>query len=167
MLKYYKVIITIFIISCMGCRQYSLIKFKHIDSNNKKQQRILYYLKIPKGCHTKIYKAGGESGLEYQFWYPDSSVVYITDMNNGLNNYNINISGYGGIKFEFYIKQHNSNRDTLLIDGIDSKGFYWKEIIINYVSYGYMNVSDKRKEEFDKLLFSVRYRRGFPVFRSF
>lgn len=147
-------------VSCKMYRGKTRVRFTHIESNSNMQKEVIYYLNIPTGYKLNILKAGGEAGTEYQYIYPDSCIIYITDMGRSLNAENIQKSGYSSKKFEFLMRQGTLNKDTLRIAGKDEKGYYWQEIIIGTVEFGYINIPEKEKEKYNDALNSIHKRKG-------
>lgn len=92
-----------------------------------------------------------EGLCEYDFFYKDSSVLYIsTDVWIGSQ---INFSNRASIGHSAYFKE--SLNDTIVISGIQKNGTYWKESILGNILVGYANVPFNRKEQFDQIVFSL------------
>lgn len=106
----------------------------------------------------KVLKVDGECGLEKQFWYSDSSVVYISDFSNNLNTENIRASGFTQEKLKFMLMQSEMKADTLVLVGRNQQGFFWKEISIGRTQFGYLNVPSNKIKDFDKVLGSIKGR---------
>ena len=154
-MKYFVLVLLIFLFSCKIYRENTRVKFTHIASNTKKQKKINYFLVVPNGYKLNIFEAGGEVGLEYRYIYPDSSIIYISDLEISLNFENIAKNGLSAKKFEFKMRQDALKGDTLTISGKDEKGCYWKEIMIGTVEFGYKNVTENKKGIFDNVLKSI------------
>lgn len=127
---------------------------------NRKFTTVIFYdyrMNIPKGYINHLIIAGSH-GNEYQYWYTDSVLLYISN-ESGMTtpNYdNIKQAGYGSKKFEFFIKHGDFNGEPLELSGKNQKGFYWKEISIGEMYFGYKNVPLEKKEIFDKALYSIQ-----------
>jgi hypothetical protein len=123
------------------------IKFDYTNAGNKKTIEM----EIPKSAKLIKITAGGE-GKEYHYLYPDSSLIYITDM-----------SGAGTINEQLIDKnQDNYNKrfsaDTASFEGIKEDSTYWKEVKWYKLFYGYSNVPLSKKNIYDKVLSSVKYK---------
>jgi hypothetical protein len=149
------VLLLIILSSCVTNKDMSKIKFTHLSSTTSEQQKIDYTMEVPKGYTLKMYKADGESGVSNEYWYSDSSVIYLSDFGVSINEDNITKGKYAGKKIEFSMKQNQIYGDTLVLEG-KSKNGYWKEIIIGKVIFGYLNVLDQKKELFDKALATLK-----------
>jgi hypothetical protein len=149
-MKKYSIVILFLATSCM--QDYSKIVFTHYLSDVNRQKKIKYSADIPKGFTLKTYKAGGESGIENQYKYSDSSLLYITDFGRSLNEQNIDSEGYASTKFKYIMKTVSLINDTLILSGKNKNGFYWKEILFGKIIIGYLNVSLEKKSSFDKAL---------------
>lgn len=145
-----KIISSIFICTAITACMSKKIVFRHYETLDYKQTEKKYSLKVSKGYEYKGLKAGGEAGMEQQYWYKDSSVIYITDFGGTLNEMKIrNQEGAYSKRFM---------NDTASFSGTDEKGNYWKEIKNGKVLYGYANVPPEAKSVFDEALNSVRYK---------
>ncbi|MBN9284873.1 MULTISPECIES: hypothetical protein [unclassified Flavobacterium] len=47
-------------------------------------------------------------------------------------------------------------KDTITLEGIDQNGLYWKNKFNGEVNIGYLNIPKEKKEEFDKILLSIK-----------
>ena len=126
-------------------------KFKTIKFQRKKKSPK-YYMDVPKGYITERIGGGhGESLLKIT--YQDSSFLYITNFENTPNYNHIRKDGY----YEKLMSQYKG--DTLLLQGIDSVGYYWKNLSFGRLSVGYKNVSTKNKRVYDQVINSFRKKR--------
>ena len=103
----------------------------------------------------KLIYSGSESILECQYWYGDSSVIYITNSISSINEEKVTTE-IGELGFRGML----STRDTTMM-GIDENGLYWKDIELNLGMYltgciGYANVSKEKKDIFDNILNTTR-----------
>jgi hypothetical protein len=111
---------------------------------------LKYFMEVPSGY--KLSKATDDHGyIEHRFIYPDSSIIYITndDKSGGAIN-TIKAKEYGeGI----YLKILSN--DTLDINGVEDER-YWREQKANKIVFGYINVLPDKKEQYDKVLATIR-----------
>lgn len=136
-----------------GCMSEQKIMFKHYESENANQKKVTYYLSIPKNYRIVTFQASGEAGAEQQYWYPDSSVIYITSM-EGLPTINQdNIKSQEGASEKRF--RAFTNDDTLTLSGKDRKGFLWKDTKLKGVSIGYANVPLDKESIFCTALKSI------------
>lgn len=149
-MKIYSIIVLLFFASCMN--EYSRITFTHYSSDSTEQNKYIYTSKVPKGFTLKTYKADGESGIENQYLYSDSSMLYISDFGSSLNEQNIRNEGYASKKFEYIMQEGSSTYDTLILSGKNANGLYWKEIVMGNLYIGYLNVNLEKKSAFDNAL---------------
>ncbi len=128
--------------SCSGIRS---LRFTTYDT--------VYLLSLPKGFELKKLK-DDEGYSEYQAAYTDGPIVYITDDNKSGGSIDVpKRSKYGD---DVYIRVLAN--DTLILSGVDTNGYFWKEVKNRNVVIGYVNVPSNKKEEFDKALDSLRIR---------
>lgn len=103
-----------------------------------------YSFHVPKGYQLNSWTGGYEN--EKQYWYPDSSVFYITK-EHGLPSIN-----YENIRA---VEGANANRmlsDTLTLQGKDKQGLYWKDIKQIGFSYGFSRVPGEKREIFEAIM---------------
>ena len=136
------------IVSCTtGSRT---INYKVYESEN--QRKHIYKMKIPKGFKLLRWTGGHEDQCEY--WYQDSSVIYLTkDLGiSTINDRNIRNQDNA------YAKRLHAflANDTLSLEGLDSKGLFWKEIKSKTICFGYANVTKEKKAVFDEALNTIR-----------
>ena len=148
-MKYFKILYLALLCSCIGSQELTKVQFKHMSLSSKQQVMEKYTMKLPKGFELKKYQAGGEVGESNEFWYKDSSVIYITDFDNSLNHDNIQSSDYGSKRFEFKMRDKIKFGDTLVLSGVTKQNLHWKEILVKDISIGYMNVTQDKKEIFN------------------
>lgn len=132
------IILSIFLILA-GCKAHKsrTVRFKTTIGISD----INIRLKIPKGFREVALKRGNQ--LEKQFWYPDSSVIYVTANDVPVLNYeNLRASGQ-------YTKRQLSE-DTLSLRGKGKNGLYWKDFKLKEGSIGYVNVSKSNLPIIDK-----------------
>ena len=134
--------------SISACMSEKRVTFIHYELIDYKQERVKYYFKVPKGYQFRGIKADAEAGSEQQYWYTDSSVIYVTDFGGTINEANIRNqeNAYG--------KRLVS--DSISLNGTDSKGNHWKEIKYKGVLYGYSNVPKDKMQIFEKAIASVK-----------
>lgn len=148
-LKYNKMkialIILICLTSCTTMKETNKIRFVYYDG--LKKHKII--MNIPKGSKLIKITAGGE-GEEHRYWYPDSSVLYLSSIRGSatLNELLINRQQ------DYYNKRFMS--DTASFTGTDEKGNYWKEMKNGSLFYGYSNVPIDKKKIFDEAIIPRR-----------
>jgi hypothetical protein len=112
--------------------------------NDSKSSRV--QLKIPKYKNLSVIKADAEEGIEYVFWYKDSSAVYISTFKGGPTVNYQNIRN----KPSAYDKRFSS--DSINLRGIDATGMIWREIKKHELYVGYFGVNPKNKLIFDQAI---------------
>ena len=94
----------------------------------------------------------GDNEKEYRYWYPDSSVIYITTFENTLN--------YEAIRQQnTYYKRFDAiyTNDTLTLEGRKPNNTFWKDkLLATGVTIGYSAVPKRRLGEFEKALSSTK-----------
>lgn len=132
----FKTICLLIIASCLSPKRSQYTKITYNDLRNQPIIKLL----LPKGFTTERFGTSGTS--IYHFYYPDSSVVYIDgDKYYGLNYNNVRASGR---YYDLFDKYHSN--DSLTLSGKDSNGMFWKNIVIEGYSFGYINVSTVEKK---------------------
>lgn len=136
-----------------------IYKFKNVDINYSVR------LYIPAN-NIPIIRLGGDI---QSFHYSDGSAIYIGENSRATPNlgniekcvdsieYSKRVERiefkyevYPGLGIEF------KKPDTIILEGIDSLGRFWKDIRVDYMCYGYISVPQKRKNIFDKSLLSIK-----------
>ena len=139
MLIFFMATLACLLLSCSANRNFKTVKYPTDIKGHK------LILKIPKGyssTHTLW------EGLDDGFKYKDSSIIYVTSESNGGVNYNnIEVAGLKSKLFYAFLE-----KDTLILDGIDKNGLYWKNYLLGGYNIGYKNVKKERKDEFDKVI---------------
>ncbi len=93
----------------------------------------------------------GDQEVEHRYWYPDSSVIYITSFENTLNYEDIREQGTYYNRFKSY-----HNNDTLTLRGISSNGLYWQDKLLkNGVTIGYSKVPKNDLQDFISAIESI------------
>ncbi len=151
----------VLLISCSTKNELVTVKFTPDKWSPK------YFIKVPKGYNDRKIINGG---TEYEMltFYPDSSVIYITNKTIPEYNYQ-NILALGdsvaNYRFQNTALTTEVNKlvgknvvkaipDTLELLGVN-KGLYWKDIKIGKISMGYANVPKGKKELYDKAIHTV------------
>jgi len=103
-----------------------------------------------------IRETQGDEWRQIEYIYGDNSIFYISneDDNMSLNYENIKAiketSDQASIAF--------FERDTITLYGVDNDGKFWKNKYDGEINIGYLNASDSRKEEFEKVISTlIRY----------
>lgn len=118
----------------------------------EKQTKHIYKMNIPNGYKLLRWTGGHEDQCEY--WYPDSSVIYLTkDLGSStINDKNIRRQeGACAKRLQAFLEN-----DTITLSGIDTVGLYWKEIKQKTICLGYARVPKEKKEIFDKALSTIK-----------
>lgn len=139
-----KIILIALLISCSSVDVLTTVKFKPFKNSSS------FFIKIPKSYKALMFAAGNEWYGE-QYWYPDSSVIYISTgpSMDELNWSNLKNSGL----HDKYLARFSNYDDTIVFQGVQNDGLYWKAIHMGrIVSIGYANVPQKKKELFDEAL---------------
>tara|TARA_R110001592_G_C13116762_1_gene745462 strand:+ start:635 stop:1099 length:465 start_codon:yes stop_codon:yes gene_type:complete len=148
---FYALVIIVCILS--GCESGRVvfktsIPVRSVNNTLWELERMRFKMNIPKGYSKEIIE--NLDDLEVRYIYPDSSVIYFSDhLKSGslTNNGNmINIASY---------PYDHAFKDTVSYQGL-SDGKYWREEKITNVVIGYSSVSENKKTEFDKALYSIR-----------
>lgn len=150
--KFICLIISAFVlISCKNTANLTAVKFKTILNNSDgKSKKVNVSMKIPHNYTIKSYFAGNEWNAK-EYWYADSSVIYITSEKgiHTLNYENVRrIKGAAATRF--------LSKDTMSLTGKTQKNLYWKDIKLKELNIGYTNVPKNKKELFDKALESIK-----------
>ncbi|GGH70108.1 hypothetical protein GCM10011318_11830 [Phaeocystidibacter marisrubri] len=97
-------------------------------------------------------------GKEYQYWFSDSSVFYITtELTSNTLNFN---------QLEYMVRESEYNEvpypsmsimDTIVQSGHDKHELIWKEVGLfrGQLRYGYLNVRPENEVEFNQYLCNV------------
>jgi hypothetical protein len=131
----------------LGCHETKRVSFIiHVDLKHG----FRYQMDIPKGYTvSKVYS--DDHTTDKVFWYPDSTGVYFSDDINPSAFYPDAYRKYGkGISILFAVT------DTITINGIDPKGRLWEDRKMKHVVFGYRKVPVNKKEQFDKILNTMR-----------
>lgn len=94
---------------------------------------------------------GGE-GKEYQYWYTDSSMIYISDA-DGISTVNDSI-----VRIKKNRNYTQNRNDSIFVTGLAANGKYWLEREFKGLRYGYFNVSSNKKQLYDNAVKSLDYR---------
>ena len=139
-----------FAIIIIGCSRtsYSSVRLSLsiYDPVNKKHRPNKYSFVIPNGY---AYKEIHGHGVEYQFTYKDSSVVYIADEDIG--NFNDSIIENDST---LYVKRTEIRFTQTKIDlrGVDRNGLKWRECEYNGISIGYYRVKSNSINQYDNFI---------------
>lgn len=135
--------------SCSINKDIISLKFK--GYSNSKKEKYSYNINLPKGYVLKEI-LGGNEWTEKQCVYPDGSIIYI---NNEGGAPSINYKNIENDK-EAMKKSLEVISDTLTLYGIDNEGKYWKNLKKDDINFGYLNVTNEKKKEFDKILSTLK-----------
>lgn len=93
----------------------------------------------------------GSSEKEQQYWYADSSVLYMTEFINSPN-YDV----LKNLVSDWALSEAYRNRDTMNFSGRNSLGLYWRERKLRHVAVGYKNVRPEKVVMFDKIIDDIQ-----------
>lgn len=147
----YLIALIFFIISCKNINKSTTVKYK-TEYNRKigKIGKLRFSMKIPSNHTVLSYYAGGEWNAK-EYWYKDSSVIYITS-EKGIHTLNYeNLT-----KNEENFMKRFLSKDTLTFSDTTQNGKFWKDVKLEHISIGYTNVPKEKKELFDKALKSLK-----------
>lgn len=159
MFKYF--VFFFFCLNSFGCvSEYKRVSFKsYISHSKEKDKKVKYSAWLPKGFRSFVVIASGEYGTDNEYRYPDSTVIYISDNQlSDLNYDNIERAGLRAQRFTYSKITAKSFNDSLILEGKDANGLYWKEVFIGRICIGYYKVKEDRKEAFDKAIKSFKGR---------
>lgn len=127
-----------------------MIKYRTYETQKGREKKITYCLNVPKGG--KLLTVSGSHEKELEVSYPDSSFIYITNDANGGSH--LNQQNVSSLSKDIYTNK--LLKDTLLLQGSQNDGRFWKESKMGQIVVGYVNVSSDKKAEYDKALASLR-----------
>ncbi|HNS12469.1 MAG TPA: hypothetical protein PKM97_07605 [Bacteroidia bacterium] len=143
--KYY--LSLVFILTFGQCStETKTIRYKSYDRDANKT--AVYTLQIPKGY--KLFTWTGDHVRQQEYWYSDSSVIYLTNNlgSNAINESNIRQQeGAYAKRFQAFL-----SNDTITLSGVDSIGKYWKEVKLQKICLGYAGVENEKLEIFERAL---------------
>lgn len=171
----------------MSCA-YRSVRYSHYFSMNTPTQKKLYKkvsvrMRIPSGYKYSMGFATWEE--EDDFNYPDSSLIYITNYDGFNPNYENIQSLADTMIWKFRFQRHVYNKNWYIAHGLghlvpeydelqgrDSNGLYWRDILtedtVNQdVSFGYARVSEDKKDIYDKVIESARFKSKFKTNQLF
>lgn len=104
--------------------------------------------------------AGYDYGDIIYYVYANSSNIYISNYNVCVNEKKIRLQDNANVENRFidpifYIKS-NTMAPTMIFEGVDTNGLYWKDIRYEWICYGYVDVLKEDKALFDSILNSVK-----------
>jgi hypothetical protein len=116
---------------------------------NPKKGKVAYEMKVPKHFIDEPIIKGGH-GMEYQYLYSDSSMIYVSSDKQSATPNEENISNQDGAKSK-RLMAWSENKDCVL-EG-ENNGLYWKEKILEgEIKLGYKGVPKSKKELFDNAI---------------
>ena len=126
------------------------IRYKLYENDTRKNH--VYTIQIPKGY--KLFSWTGGHEEQHEYWYSDSSVIYLSrDLGvSTINNENIkNEEGAYAKRLQEFLAN-----DTITLSGTDISGEYWKEIKLKNICLGYAGVAKEKVEIFESALHSLK-----------
>jgi len=134
--------------SCMAQKTIKLINYEHKTGTEKK---IKYLMDVPKEGYKDKLIVSGSHETEHRVVYQDSSIIYLTNDEAG------SALNYDNIQ-KISDKQQTGKLfvDTLSLEGQTKEGLYWKEVKLDEISIGYVNVPPDKKERYEQALSTIR-----------
>ncbi len=126
-----------------------VIKYRTYETQNGRERKIIYCMSVPQGG--KLLTVSGSHEKELEVIYPDSSFVYIT--NDAESGSYLNYKNVASVKAVYTEKLL---KDTLLLEGSQNNGKFWKENKFGKIVVGYVNVPLSKKDLYDKSLMSIK-----------
>lgn len=147
-----KYILLVFIIfSCATRKDFQNVKY--VGYSNSAKKDYTYKASIKKGFQVKEIN-GGNEWKQKEFIYSDNSIFYVSNEKENTSRNDENIKN-DKIASDKSMKAFFS-KDTITLEGIDKNGLYWKNKLDGEVNIGYLNIPKEKKEEFDKILLSIK-----------
>ena len=128
-----------------SCSTYEKFTYNYVNFDVNKDMKIV--ADVP-----KKYKLVKINEKELKLVYEDSAIIFFSyDKLSGTqtNRKNRFAEGIDVIFRENY-------NDSIFLEGIDKNNLYWKEYFLDDIIVGYTNVSILKKEEFDKVILSLK-----------
>jgi hypothetical protein len=139
-----KILTAIVLLNLYSCVANKALTKVDCKLNDAKSSSVT--LNIPKYKSQQVIKADAEEGIEYVFWYNDSSAVYVSTFKGGANLNYENIRNTP----DAYSKRFSSKNVDL--QGRDPLGKMWREIKKEDLYIGYYKISAKDKLVFDQAI---------------
>lgn len=182
-----KIIIALLIGLCFMSCAYRHVTYNHCFDNittlSKKRiyKKASVRMRIPAGYkHWMIFATWQEADF---YIYSDSSVIYVTNYGTGSchpNFYNIQSLDDTVHKFRFQRQMYNRALYAMIgladqvpeyggdLHGRDSNGLYWRDIFKEDTAYqdvyfGYARVPEDKKEIYDKVIESARFKSKYKT----
>lgn len=144
--KYSFYLALVFMVS--SCSQYKTINYKYTDIDSNRINKLS--LKVPKGfIRNDISTIEGE---EIRLIYPDSSVIFVSNnfLSGSISNKQNRLEK--GIDVIFKEKYN----DTLVFKGSTKKGLLWEEHFLNNVVIGFLNVTENKEKEYNRVFSQIQ-----------
>lgn len=125
----------------MSCNSVKNVSFSTMTYKSKEKVEK-FNIKIPSD-YLKTNSFKRESVVK-KWLYHDDIYIYISSDLTFIDSPNV----------ENWIKCSDLEKNIKCLEGIQDDGRYWKEIIVDDLVIGYVNVPKDRKEEFDKAIMS-------------
>lgn len=132
----------------MAQKTIKLINYEHKTGTEKK---VKYLMDVPKEGYKDELIVSGSHETEHRVVYQDSSIIYLTNDEAG------SALNYDNIQ-KISDKQQTGKLfvDTLSLEGQTKEGLYWKEVKLDEISVGYVNVPPDKKEQYERALSTIR-----------
>jgi hypothetical protein len=128
------------------------IKYATYEQVDGKEKKVIYCLKVPRGG--KQLTVFGSHEKEQEVLYPDSSYIYIT--NDAKAGSHLNYNNVARLDKGAYARK--LLEDTVLLEGVQPDGRFWKEDKLGNIVVGYVNVTASQKSRYDASLRSLKIR---------
>ncbi len=173
-----KIIITLLIGMCFMSCAYKSVTFNHRVSIVTEWRKNIYkkmsvHMRIPSNyVYTMPFATWQKVNL---YTYPDSSIIYVTNWDFFNPNFH-NAKSLNDTIWKFRFQRHVYNKAWYVehglghmvpeydeLQGVDSNGLYWRDIlkedtVDRDVCFGYARVPEDKKELYDKIIESARYK---------
>ena len=135
----------------MAQKGFKTIKVITYEYETGTEKKIKYLMDVPKEGFENELIISGSHETEHRVVYKDSSTIYLTNDEVG------SVLNYDNIK-KISDKQQTGKLfvDTLSLEGQTEEGLYWKEIKLDEISVGYVNVPPDKKERYEQALSTIR-----------
>lgn len=138
--------------SCMAQKGFKSIKLINYEHKAKKEKKAKYLMDVPKKGIKDEFIVSGSHETEHRVVYQDSSIIYLTNDEAG------SALNYKNIEKVSSDKQQTGKLfvDTLSLEGQNEDGQYWKEVKLDEINVGYVNVPPDKKQLYDQALSTIR-----------
>jgi hypothetical protein len=162
MKRYRKVFIAVLLLGLFSCKTDRYFFYFNIG---EPISNSIYYIsmEIIKGGHIEMYNTIEE--VEKCYCYPDSSFFYISNYYYNENTNNIESLGDSIFEYRFQNRElcksindalgmeyYHILPDTFELSGMNADSLCWRDVLIDNISIGYVNVRPELKAKYDQCL---------------